>query len=140
MARAYLYGNPRSLGLRWYGQDIRWIEPFSYIHWDEDEIVSRIKSELGWRAPESLQSTWRFDCRVHHLVDFMYLGTLGMTDSDDFYAKMVRERAITREEALVRVARANTVHMDEIAILLQQAGFTDLRFLERLNLADGESA
>jgi hypothetical protein len=140
MAKAYLYGNPRSIGLRLYGRGLTWIELYNYVRWDEEQIVSRISDELGWRHPAELTSTWRFDCRVHHLVDSMYVKTLGMTDADDFYAKMVREGAITREVALSKVKTASQLHMGQIRVLLRQAGFEDLSFLEQSDKAAGAVA
>ena len=126
LIKAYLVGNPRSIGLRLYGRNITWIELFNYVVWDEREIISRIRAELNWDHPPELSSTWRFDCRVHHLVDFMYVKTLEMTDSDDFYAKMVREGLITREDALRKVQDANKLHLDEIQVLLSQVEIEDI--------------
>jgi len=132
LARSYLFGNPYSVGLRLVGRNMTWVELFNFIQWDEREIVPRIKAELGWDSPPHLESTWRFDCRVKHLVDFMYMKTLGMTDKDDFYAKMVREGLMTREDAVRRLQSENKLYMDEIELLLGQAGFEDVSFLDRL--------
>jgi len=133
LMKSYLFGNPYSIGLRLYERNMTWVEMFNYIVWDEREIEPRIKSELGWESPTHLESSWRFDCRVKHLVDFMYIKTLGMTDKDDFYAKMVREGLMKREDALRRLQSENKLYMDEIELLLEQAGFEDVSFLERLD-------
>jgi hypothetical protein len=125
LIKSYLFGNPYSIGLRLFERNMTWVEMFSYLEWNEREIVPRIRAELGWESPPHLKSTWRFDCRVKHLVDFMYMKTLGMTDKDDFYAKMVREGLITREYALERLQDENELYMDEISLLLDQAGVED---------------
>lgn len=130
MIKSYLYGNPYSIGLRLFGHSIAWVEIFNYIEWNEREIISRIKAELDWAHPPELKSTWRFDCRVKHLVDFMYMKTLGMTDKDDFYAKMVREGLMTRKDALQRLESENELHPDEIRLLLNQVGIEDISFLD----------
>jgi len=133
LMKSYLWGNPYSIGLKLFGNNITWIELFNYVVWDEQQIMSRIRAELGWDHPPHLKSAWRFDCRVKHLVDWMYIQTLNMTDKDDFFAKMVREGLITREEALQRLQAENQLYPDEIRILLSQAGFSDLSVLKRLS-------
>lgn len=133
LARGYLFGNPHALGLRWLRRGISWVELFHYVPWDEQEILRRLQTELDWDYPRVLRSSWRFDCRVKHLLDLMYLRTLGMTDKDDFYAKLVREGQMSRDVALQRLAVENVVHLDEVETLLAQAGFTDSFFLHRLD-------
>jgi hypothetical protein len=132
MIKAYLFGAPFSLGLRVYARRMTWLQLFDYIPWDEDEIVSRITTELHWSRPTDVKSTWRFDCRVKHLVDFMSMMTLNMTDKDDFYAKMVREGRMTRDCALTKLADENQLYLDQIHVLLQQAGISDTSFLDTL--------
>lgn len=129
LMKSYLLGNPYSIGLRLFGRNMTWVEMFNYIEWNEQEIMSRIRAELGWDSPPHIKSTWRFDCRVKHLVDLMYMKTMNLTDKDDFYAKMVREGLITREEALQRLQNETQLYMDEIQLLLNQAGIEDVSFL-----------
>jgi hypothetical protein len=133
LMKSYLFGNPYSIGLRLFWPDATWVELFNYIEWNEEEVLSRIRTELGWDSPRGLASTWRFDCRVKHLVDFMYMKTLGITDKDDFYSKMVREDLITREDALQRLQDENELHLDEIHLLLDQAGIDDVSFLDQFD-------
>lgn len=133
LIKSYLFGSPYSIGIRLSWPNIKWVELFNYIEWNEQEILSRIKAELDWDSPPELISTWRFDCRVKHLVDFMYMNTLNMTDKDDFYAKMVREGLMTRENALQRLQNEAKPYIDEIQLLLDQAGIRDASFLHKLH-------
>ena len=125
LARSYLMGNPNSLGIRLIGRKITWLELFNYVPWDEATVLHRITTELDWDYPHELQSSWRFDCRVKHMVDLMYLSTMQMTDKDDFYAKLVREGRMSRETAVSQLAQQNKPYVAEIDILLRQAGFDD---------------
>jgi len=134
LMKSYLL-SPYSIGLRLFWPNITWVEMFNYIEWNEQEIMSKIKAELDWKSPPEIKSTWRFDCRVKHLVDFMYVETLGMTDKDDFYAKMVREGLMTREHALQRLQSETKLYFDEIQLLLDQAGVQDTSFLGELGRA-----
>lgn len=118
LLKGYLFANQYSIGSRLYGRNIERIDLFHFIKWNEKEIISRISKELNWDYPHKLKSTWRFDCKIGHLKDFMYMKTLGMTEKDDFYAKMVREGLITRQEALERLKAENEIHLDIIEDIL----------------------
>ena len=129
MIKGYLFADPYTIGSRLWGRNVSKIDLFFYIRWNEQQILSRIRSELDWDYPRSLNSSWRFDCRVGHLKDFMYKTALGLTEKDDFYAKTVREGVFTREEALQRVEAENAIHLDEVEALLRDSGVGDTSFL-----------
>lgn len=130
MITGFLYGNPYGLGPRYFSPGIEFIDIFHYIPWREEEVLSRIKQELKWESPGRFNSSWRFDCRVGHLKDFLYMKTLKMTEKDDFYSKMVREGLITREEALNRLNNENKLYLDEIRELLDITGIKDFSHLK----------
>lgn len=133
MIKGYLYGDPHALGPQLFASDIDFIDLFYYIPWNEQEVLSRIKNEIDWDYPQKLHSSWRFDCKLSHLKDLMYLNSLNMTEKDDLYSIMVREMAISREEALKRLSVENTIYIDEIKEVLNQVGLDEKYVLERLN-------
>jgi hypothetical protein len=118
--KGYLFSNPYALGSRLMGRRLQKIDLFHYIPWDEEVVLSRIESEIGWRPPPGSSSTWRFDCRLSHLKDLMYLSTLGITEKDDFYSRLIRDGKISRREALVRMERENRVDRTVIEDLFRQ--------------------
>jgi len=118
LLKGYLFNNQYSIGSRLLGKTIKRIDLFHFIEWNEDEIISRITRELNWDYPRHLASTWRFDCKIGHLKDYMYMKTLGMTEKDDFYAKLVREGLMSRKAALQRLNVENQIHMDIIEDIL----------------------
>jgi hypothetical protein len=118
--KGYLFSNPYALGSRLRGRRLQKVDLFHFILWDEDEVLSRIESEIGWRPPPKSHSTWRFDCRLSHLKDLMYLKTLGMTEKDDFYSQLVRDGRMSREEALTRVERENKIDWSAIGGIFRQ--------------------
>ncbi|RPH93837.1 ATPase [candidate division KSB1 bacterium] len=143
MAKAFLFSNQYSLGSRILGSGIEKIDLFHYIPWEENDVLGRIRNELGWEPPAGISSTWRFDCRLSHLKDLMYLSTIGVTEKDDFYSKMVRESRMTRDQALERIAQENTIHTGIIEDVLQQIGMksSDARkLLRRLPAANSFTA
>jgi len=125
LIKGYLFANQYSIGSRIYGKNIERIDLFHYIKWDEKGVISRITSELGWDYPHELKSTWRFDCKIGHLKDYLYMKTLGMTEKDDFYAKMVREGLMSREESLNRLKIENQIHLGIVEEVIKQAGLSN---------------
>jgi len=132
LIKGYLYTDPYSLGPRFFASNIKFIDLFHYIPWEEKEVISRIQSELNWDYPRYLKSNWRFDCRIGHLKDYLYMKTISMTEKDDLYAKMVREGIISREDALARLKEENEIYFDEIKELLNQVGIKDISNINKL--------
>lgn len=131
MITGFLYGTPYGFGPRFFTPNIKFIDVFHYIPWREEEVLSRIRQELNWERPIRFSSSWRFDCTVSHLKDFMYMKTLNMTEKDDFYSKMVREDLITREEALIRLKEENEIHIKDIQELLDTTGISSVSHLQK---------
>lgn len=127
--KGYLFGNQYSIGSRLLGMKLDKIDLFHYLPWDEDVVLTRIQSELDWKKPAHIHSSWRFDCKLSHLKDFMYLKTLGVTEKDDFYSKLIRERKMSRSEALERIEKESELHLDIIEELFHQLG------MEKMNVS-----
>lgn len=122
VVRSYLFGDPYALGARLLQRNITLLDMFFYIEWKEHEVLSRIRKELDWTSPEDYPSTWRFDCELVRMKDFVYLKTAGVSEKDDFYSKMVRDGLIAREEALHRLERENIIHEPIVRKLSAVAG------------------
>ncbi|MBU0519523.1 ATPase [bacterium] len=125
--QGYLFGNPYAIGSRLMARNITFLDFFHYVPWRENDVLARIQEELEWDFPKDLQSTWRFDCEIAHLKDYMYKMTLGMTEKDDFYAKLIREGQISRYEAIQRLEKENRIPIDRVNKLLEKV---DLKHLQ----------
>lgn len=128
--KGYLFGNQYAIGSRLLGRNIKRIDYFHYISWDEKMVITRIKKELDWGSPKNLSSTWRFDCEISHLKDYMYLKTIGITEKDDFYSKLIRENQISRDKALNRIKKENKIHFDIINELFAKLGIVSINIEE----------
>jgi hypothetical protein len=115
--KGYLFSNPYALGSRVWGRGIRFVDYFHFVPWERQQVLNRIRAELDWDYPHALHSDWRFDCQIAHLKDYLYLKMLGVTEKDDFYAKLVREGQITRVAALARLEQENRIPMEIIQAL-----------------------
>ena len=99
---------------------------YRYVEWDEDKILSTIKSELGWRQDPSSAWSWRFDCKMSYLKNFLYRESVGFTEKDDGLSTMIREGMITREEALERLEVENIIPLSKVAEVLDGIGLEDV--------------
>jgi hypothetical protein len=133
MLRGYLFSVMNAFGINLVAHNLTRIGLFYFLEWNEKEVLSRIKSELNWDYPHELGSTWRFDCRIGHVKDYMYMKMIGMTEKDDYYAKMVREGLMTREDALLRLQKENIIHLDEMNLVLNKVGIQQIDFPDKVN-------
>lgn len=95
---------------------------FEFIPWNENEICSTIKNKLNWQQPEHIQTSWRSDCKIHFLKQYLYRETLGFTKNDELLSGMIRENMITREEALKRLEHDNIISRKFLADFLAELG------------------
>lgn len=93
--RDLFYPNQKSLRL------------YRYIEWNEDKIMSTIRKELNWKESNFSSSPWRFDCLISVLKNYLLKKSIGFTEKDDILSNMIREKMITKEEALRRIESEN---------------------------------
>jgi hypothetical protein len=97
---------------------------FKFIRWDEEVILSLIQNELNWRSPVYSGSSWRSDCEISILKDFLHRETLGFTKHDELLSGMIREGMATREVALQRLESDNTISQEFLVELLDKLGLS----------------
>jgi hypothetical protein len=97
---------------------------FKFIRWDEEMILSLIQNELNWRSPVYSGSSWRSDCEISILKDFLHRETLGFTKHDELLSGRIREGMVTREVALQRLESDNTISQQFLIELLNRLGLS----------------
>jgi len=113
------------LGRRYKARDrggVQFVSAYDLVEWDETRILETIQSELGWQNPSFSKTTWRSDCRMHLVKQFMYLSLLGWTKNDMLLSGLVRQGRLTRDEALRRVEQENQLPEDLVADTLASLG------------------
>jgi glucosamine--fructose-6-phosphate aminotransferase (isomerizing) len=103
---------------------VRTTSIFRYIAWNEEQVTSMIEDELGWKKAPYSSSSWRSDCKLNELKNFLYLRMLGFTKHDELLSGMVRRGLIAREEALERLTSDNVISDQFVAELLVQLGLS----------------
>lgn len=105
-----------------YNKDLEILGLFEFITWNEDEIVSTIQDELKWEKPAYRKTSWRADCKIHFLKDYLYGETLGFTKNDELLSGMIREDMITRKGALERLENDNYLSRQFLTEFLAELG------------------
>lgn len=83
---------------------------FDFIEWDEKTIIKTIH-ELGWIGDGA--STWRVDCKVHVLVDYLTYKICGYNEKDEMLSKQIREGKLSRDAAIDMIKKLREKHIDE---------------------------
>jgi hypothetical protein len=117
-----------------YSKDLTVLGLFEFIPWSEDEVVSTIQDELDWDKPAYRKTSWRADCKIHFLKDYLYGKTLGFTKNDELLSGMIREGLITRSNALERLENDNYLSRRFLTGFLSELGVE----LEDLDVALAE--
>lgn len=116
---AFVYLDSKSPILKWLYPNILKTDLYYYVPWEEDVVLSTIKTELGWSKPVSEASSWRFDCKIGVIKDFLYMTLFGFTEKDDLYSQMIRNGEMTRETALQRLSEENVVSIEKVDACLK---------------------
>ena len=95
---------------------------YQYVEWDEATILSTIKNELEWRKEADSPTTWRADCSLNFLRNYLFRECIGVTEKDNILSNLVRANMITREEALERQKIENITPQKFIAEAIDEIG------------------
>jgi len=82
---------------------IRILHFYNFVKYDQQKILSTVEKELNWKKMEGFVSTWRFDCEIHAVLEYMLEKRFGFTEKDEFYSEAIRNGEMSREEALERL-------------------------------------
>lgn len=105
---------------------------FDYVRWDRREIKETIKSQLAWRKPPELVSTWRIDCKLHELVNFEFFTLFGCSKDAFGYCSMINAGQMDRSEALAQEEAMAARCMDPLPELLKNEVGLSRRQAERV--------
>lgn len=110
--------------------DIQKINFFDYFLWDEGKMVDILKNKLNWGV-ENNMSSWRFDCKIHAVVNYMHRHLYTFTEKDELYSKMVRENLMTRDQAISKIAPDKENDKKELAVVKEVFDILGLSQKER---------
>lgn len=106
------------------------ISPFvKYFRWEEEKIEETIKSELEWKQHTGLESSYRGDCEIGIIRQYLYYKMLGYNDKDDHLSWLVRDGQISREKALNRVIKEKVTEVDILKSSFSKLGIDFSEFI-----------
>lgn len=87
-----------------YGPDspdgLKEIHLFDYALWDPKIIEDTIQGEMGWSVPEGAATTWRTDCNLVPIVNYLTMKEYGVSKIELGFSNMVRSGKMDRDEAI----------------------------------------
>jgi hypothetical protein len=109
------------------------IEPFlKYFRWEEQKIEDILKQELNWERYPGIESSYRGDCEVGIIRQFLYNKMLGYNDKDDHLSWLIRDKQISREEALNRISKEKETGLDILKLTFAKLGFDYTDYINKI--------
>jgi len=103
--------------------DHNFIWLFDYIPWEEDVINNTLAEEYDWETASDTESTWRVGDGTSSFYNYIYLTAAGFSEHDTFRSNQIRDKVMTREEAMRLVKRDNTPRYETILEYSNLIGF-----------------
>lgn len=102
---------------------------FTHMRWVEKDVVSTIKNKLGWKKHSDSGSTWRGDCDIAFLKLYVYQNMLGFNDKIDSLSHLIRDKQITRDEAMKRFEKEVMIPDEAMEEIFKRIGlkFSDFK-------------
>ena len=98
---------------------------FLYEKYDEEKIINVLEKELSWVKPDDPRILTHSDCLVHDAAMYLYNQVFGYSLLSLELSVMIREGAITRENAEKRLNSERClfqVPIESIEIMCQRCG------------------
>ena len=96
---------------------------FSYERWNEQKIVNTLIEEYNWETATDSNTTWRIGDGTAAFYNYIYYTVAGFTENDMLRSNQVRERDLTRDEALTLVEKENQPRWESMQWYANTIGF-----------------
>ena len=114
---------------REYGPDssegLKEIHLYDYIEWSRNTIVDTIQNKMGWSKPDASATSWRIDCSLVPLVNYLTEKAYGVSKIELGFSQMIRSGKMTRDEALKQAEEiTKSVNSADIKEFLEDLGIS----------------
>jgi hypothetical protein len=103
---------------------VREISVFDYILWERHKIKDVIMNKLGWEKPADHATSWRTDCKLHEIVNYLWVKLVGCSMDCMGFCNMIISGQMERAEALAQEEQIIATGGDHISEKLAMVGFT----------------
>lgn len=81
---------------------------------------------MNWGKANKYESSWRFDCKIHPLQNFLFNYLFGFTGSSELLSNQIRKGEISRNDAIIKLEKeAKDLKFDKIYDYLKQLNLND---------------
>jgi hypothetical protein len=94
----------------------------TYVRWEEKMIEKTLKEQLKWERYPGLATSYRGDCEIGIIRQYLYWKILGYNDKDDHLSCLVRDHQLTRDEALSRLDDEHNIPVAILKNICEKAG------------------
>jgi hypothetical protein len=102
------------------------IHLYDYIRWDRKVIVNTIEKEMGWSAPPDSPTTWRVDCSLVPLVNYLTEKAYGVSKIEIGFSNMIRNGKMNREDALSQAEKIRTnTDINKLRLFVKNMGISE---------------
>jgi len=95
---------------------------FDYISWNEEDVNKTLLENYQWEIAQDTSTTWRIGDGTAAFYNYIYYTVAGFTENDALRSNQIREGALTRDEALRKVAQENQPRWPSIQEYLTTIG------------------
>ena len=111
-------------------------KPFEkHIHWKENEVTNTIKKIYAWQNFEGMVSSWRGDCYLAPIRQFIYKEILGYNDKTPHFSDLIRDKQLSRELALRRISTEENVSNEIVKMCCNKLEIKEEQLKEAINKA-----
>jgi glutamine---fructose-6-phosphate transaminase (isomerizing) len=98
---------------------------FSYLPWNENEILSVLTKDYDWEVASDTRQTWRIGDGTASFYNYIYHTVAGFTENDTFRSEQIRRGMMPRDQALAMVEHENRPRYESIKWYLSIIGLGD---------------
>ena len=106
---------------------------YKYVHWEEKTIENVLFNELDWKMPNDAKTSGRIGCQIDTLRQYLFYRTLGYNDYNVDLSVLIRDNQITREEAINKLKEVQTLPVEYIKMIVNNAGIDAEKFMKILD-------
>lgn len=82
------------------------VKPFhKHVKWEEAVVTKTIQEQYNWKNFEGMVSSWRGDCLLGPIRQYLYHEILGYNDKAPHFSDLIRDGQLCRDEALARLPK-----------------------------------
>ena len=107
-------------------EGLKEIHLYDFIKWDRRVIVDTIQDKIGWSAPKKSATSWRIDCSLIPLVNYLTEKAYGVSKIEIGFSNMVRAGKMDRDDALKQVEQIKkNTNVDELKKFVKELGISE---------------